>query len=131
MKLKEVLKAREPLNRLMNKNFTSYKVLRELVKLQKAVGAEVEFYTAQEKKNIELYSEKDDKGNPVILAEGRIKLKDTQAKADFDGEIAKLYETDIDGITAVVIRESDFKSSDDYPTPGDMSALDGFVEFAD
>ena len=131
MKLIEVLKAREPLNRLMGKNFTSYKVWRELVKLQKAVSTEVEFYAAQEKKNIELYSEKDEKGNPVILAEGRIKLKDTQAKSDFDGEIAKLYETDIDGITAVVIRESDFKSSEEYPTPGDMALLDEFIEFTD
>lgn len=131
MKLIDVLKAKEPLGRLMNKNFTNYKVLRELVKLQKAVSTEVEFYTAQEKKNIDLYSEKDDKGNPVILAEGRIKLKDPKSKADFESEITKLYATEIDGINAVVICESDFKSSEEYPTPGDMTLLDGFIEFAD
>jgi len=129
MKLLEVLKAKEPLARLMDKNFTNYKVLRDLVKLQKAITAEVEFYTAQEKKNIALYAETDDKGQPVVLADGRLKLKDVSAKLAFETEIAKLHDTEVDGITAITIYESDFKSSAEYPKPSEMVMLEPIIKF--
>ena len=60
MILIEVVKAKEPLQRLTTRRFTSYRVLRELVKLRKTVDAETEFYTEAEKRAVELYSEKED-----------------------------------------------------------------------
>ena len=131
MKLIEVFNAREPLMRLTEKRFNNYKVLRQLVKARKAVAAEVEFYAEAEKKAVAQYAEKDEKGNPVILADGRIKLVDLDAKIAFDAEIAKLNETAVDGIDRIVIRETDFVSSDDYPTPSDMALLECIISFED
>lgn len=129
MKLIDVFKAREPLMRLTEKRFNNYKVLRQLVKARKAVTAEVEFYAEAEKKAVAQYAEKDEKGNPVILADGRIKLVDVDAKIAFDAEIAKLNETEVDGIERIVIRENDFASYADYPTPNDMALLDCIIAF--
>lgn len=56
MILIEVVKAKEALQRLTARRFSSYRVLRELVKLRKTVDAETEFYTEAEKKAVELYS---------------------------------------------------------------------------
>ena len=129
MKLIDVFKAREPLMRLTEKRFNNYKVLRQLVKARKVVTAEVEFYAEAEKKAVAQYAEKDEKGNPVILADGRIKLVDVDAKIAFDAEIAKLNETEVDGIERIVIRENDFASYADYPTPNDMALLDCIIAF--
>lgn len=98
MILIEVVKAKEPLQRLTAKRFSSYRVLRELVRLRKAVDTETEFYTEAERKAVEQYSEKDENGAPVFLADGRLKLKDVQAKLDFEAEIKKLNETPVEKI---------------------------------
>lgn len=129
MKLIELLQAQTPLKRLTEKNFNNYKVLRELAKLRKAVESEVEFYTEQERKAVELYAYKDDKGQPIILENGRIKLKDIEAKQAFDEEITKLRALEVDGITKVVVEEKDFRSSADYPTPDEMLALECVIDF--
>ncbi|MDD4291082.1 MAG: hypothetical protein PHX51_02430 [Clostridia bacterium] len=131
MKLIEVLKAQEPLKRLMEKSFSNYGVLRNLVKLRKTVATETEFYAEQEKKNIELYAEKGDKGQPVFLSDGRLKLKDVDAKVAFETEIRKLNETEIDSIVCIKIKESDFRSTADLPTPSDMLALEAVIEFVE
>lgn len=129
MKLIELLQAQTPLKRLTEKNFNNYKVLRELAKLRKAVESEVEFYTEQERKAVDLYADKDDKGQPVILENGRIKLKDIEAKQAFDEELTKLRALEVEGITKVVVEEKDFRSSVDYPTPDEMLALECVVDF--
>lgn len=129
MKLIDVFKAREPLLRLTEKRFNNYKVLRQLVKARKAVESEVEFYAQEERKAVMQYAEKDEKGNPVILTDGRLKLVDAEAKAAFDETIAKLNDTEVDGIECIVIRENDFASSADYPTPNDMALLDCIIAF--
>ena len=131
MKLIDVFKAREPLKRLTESRFNNYKVLRKLVKAQRAVDAEMEFYATAEKKAIDLYAEKDEKGNPVILADDRLKLKDMEAKTAFDKEIAKLNDTEVDDIDTIVIREGDFVSPGDYPTPSDMALLECIIAFED
>lgn len=129
MKLIDVFNAREPLKRLTEKRFNNYKVLRQLVKLRKAVENEVEFYAEAERKAVTRYAEKDDKGNPVILTDGRLKLVDAEAKVAFDETIAKLNDTEVDGIERIVIRENDFASSADYPTPNDMTLLESVIAF--
>ena len=131
MKLITIVGAKEALTRLTEKHFTNFKVARKLVALRKAVDAEVEFYAEEEKKAVDLYAEKDENGNPVFLGEGRLKLKDNDAKIAFEGEVKKLLDTEVDDIEPVLLRESDFRSADDLPTPGDMIALEGFVIFED
>ena len=131
MKLKDLIEAKTPLKRLTEKRFVSYKKMRELVKLRKAVEQEVEFYAAEEKKAIGLYAETDDGGNPLFLDDGRLRLKDMEAKVAFEKEITTLRETDVDGIEPITLSESDFRSADDLPTVDDMIALEGIIIFED
>lgn len=129
MKLLTIVSAKDALNRLTDTHFSNFKIARKLVALRKAVDAEVDFYSEQEKKAVDLYAEKDDKGNPVFLGEGRLKLRDNDAKIAFEAEIKKLLDTEVDDIEPVTLKEGDFRSADDLPSPGDMIALEGFVIF--
>lgn len=131
MKLITIVGAKEALTRLTEKHFTNFKVARKLVALRKAVDAEVEFYAEEEKKAVDLYAEKDENGNPVFLGEGRLKLKNNEAKLAFEREVKKLLDTEVDDIEAVLLRVSDFRAAEDLPSPGDMIALEGFVIFED
>ena len=129
MKLFDIMQAREALAKLTNTHFTSYKILRELVKLKRRVDEEFEFYAAQEKKAVEAYAEKTEEGQPIFLEGGRLKLKDLKSKNAFDEEISKLNETEVEDIPCVKISESDFRSVEDFPTATDMLVLSAFVNF--
>lgn len=129
MKLKDLLTAVEALKRLTEKRFSSYKTIRNLVSLRKAVEEEVETYLEQEKKAIQTYAELDEKGKPILVAEGVVRLKDEQAKQAFDKELTELRETEVEGIERVVLCEGDFRSAEDLPTPDDLLALEPLVRF--
>ena len=131
MKLKTLIEANEPLKRLTDKRFASYKKMRELVKLRKALEQEIDFYAAEEKKAVNVYAETDDKGTPLFLPDGRLRLRDAEAKVAFETEIEALLNTEIDGISPVTLTEKDFLSSEDLPTASDMIALEAIIEFED
>ena len=131
MKLKFIIEAKDAIVRLTQKRFTDYKKLREIVRLRKAVEAEFEFYCDQEKKAVETYGEKTDKGTPAFLPDGRLKLKDVQAKEAFEAEIKKLLDTEVGDFTIITIKESDFLTVDDLPTPNDMLLLEKIINFVD
>jgi len=131
MKLKFIVEAKDAIVRLTEKRFTDYKKLREIVKLRKAVEAEFEFYCDQEKKAVETYGEMSDKGTPAFLPDGRLKLKNAEAKEAFETEIKKLLDTEVGDFTIITIKESDFLSAEDLPTPKDMLALEHIISFVD
>lgn len=129
MKLISIMQARDALTKLTDTHFTSYKILRELVRLKKRVDEEYEFYSEQEKKAVDAYADKSEDGQLIFVDGGRLKLKDVKSKAAFDAEIAKLNDTEVDDIPTVTIHESDFKSAADFPTATDMLALSAIIEF--
>ena len=131
MKLKFIVEAKDAIVRLTEKRFTDYKKLREIVKLRKAVEAEFEFYCDQEKKAVETYGEMSDKGTPAFLPDGRLKLKNAEAKEAFETEIKKLLDTEVGDFTIITIKESDFLSAEDLPTPKDMLVLEPIISFVD
>ena len=131
MKLNDILVANEALKRLSEKRFSSYAKMRELVKLRKAVEQEVDFYAKEETKAINAYAEVDEGGSPIFLSDGRLRLKDMEAKIAFEKEIATLRETEVDGILPITLCERDFRSADDIPTVDDMIALEGVIIFED
>lgn len=131
MKLNDILAAREPLKRLSEKRFASYKKMRELVKLRKAVEQEFDFYYAEEKKAVSNYAEHDENGAPIFLDDGRLRLKDYASKQAFEKEIATLRDTEVDGIERITLSEADFRTSADLPTPDEMIALEAFIDFED
>lgn len=129
MKLITILQGRDALAKLTETPFTSYKTLRELVRLKKRVDEEYEFYSTQEKRAVDTYADKTEDGQLIFVEGGRLKLKDAQAKLAFDAELTKLNETEIEDIPAVTIRESDFKSAADFPTAAEMLLLSAFINF--
>ena len=131
MKLKELLEANEPLKRLSEKRFASYKIMRELVRLRKTVEQEMEFYAGEEKKAVNTYGELDEHGSPIFLDDGRLRLKDMESKIAFEKELSALLETEVDGIEPISLCERDFRSTDDIPTVDDMIALEGVIIFED
>ena len=131
MKLNDLLTANAPLKRLSEKRFASYRKMRELVKLRKAVEGEMEFYLSEEQKAIKTYAELDGNGSPIFLADGRLRLKDMEAKIAFENEISALRETDVEGISPITLCESDFRTTEDIPTVDDMIALEGVIIFED
>ena len=131
MKLNDILVANEALKRLSEKRFSSYAKMRELVKLRKAVEQEVDFYAKEETKAVNAYAEVDEGGSPIFLSDGRLRLKDMEAKIAFEKEIATLRETEVDGIVPTTLCERDFRSPDDIPTVDDMIALEGVIIFVD
>ena len=122
MKLITILQGRDALAKLTETPFTSYKTLRELVRLKKRVDEEYEFYSTQEKRAVDTYADKTEDGQLIFVEGGRLKLKDAQAKLAFDAELTKLNETEIEDIPAVTIRESDFKAAE-------MLLLSAFINF--
>jgi len=129
MKIINLLNAKEPLTKLLECKYTSFKVVRELANLRKTLESEVEFYISQEKKLVEEYASKDEKGHPIVLEGGRIKIDSIENKEKFDKEIYELRCLEIDSITPVTLKETDFRTTDDIPSPNDLIALEGIVNF--
>lgn len=129
MKLKQIIEAAEPLKRLSEKRLASYKKMRELVRLRKAVEAEVDFYATEETKCVNTYAELDDTGAPIFLPDGRLRLRDAEAKTAFEAEIEALRDTEIEDISPVSLSETDFLTSSDLPTTNEMIALEHIINF--
>ncbi len=129
MKLIEILNALIPLRALTEARFTSFRKSRELAILRKKVEFEADFYGKEEKKIVETYAEKNESGEPIILEGGRIKLRDAEAKAGFEREIAGLRELEISDIEKVKLSECDFADTSKIPTPYELIALESVIEF--
>lgn len=129
MKLMEILQGRDALTRLTDTHFKSYKLIRELALLKKRADEEFAFYTEQEKRIVNTYADRDEKGQIIFLDGGRVKLKDAEAKAAFESEIGKLNDTEIDDMPVVTVLETDFASASDFPTATEMLLLSELVDF--
>lgn len=131
MKIIDLLNAKDAIQALTEKRFTSFKKVRELVDLKKAVDAEIEFYAGEERKIVETYAKKDDKGSPVILEGGRIQLDSIEKKNAFEKEVSELRNLEVDKIKPTALRTCDFRSGEDIPTPAEVLVLEGIVDFLD
>ena len=129
MKLETLLNVSAPLDRLLEKNFTNFTIIRKLGRLKEFITKEIRFYMDEETKLINKYAAKDDKGNFIFLDGGRIQLKTAEDRNAFEEEIGKLRETEIDDFPVVELNDSDFKTMDDLPTPADFIILDKIIKF--
>ena len=131
MRIIDLLNAKDAIQSIAEKRFTSFKKVRELVELKKAVDAEIEFYAGEEKKIVEAYAKKDDKGSPIILEGGRIQLDSIEKKNAFEKEVSELRGLEVDKIKPIALRTGDFRNGEDIPTPAEVLALEGIVDFID
>ena len=131
MKIINLLNAKDAIQALSEKRFTSFKKVRELVELKKTVDSEVEFYVSEERKIVDAYAHKDDNGNPIILEGGRVQLDTIESKNAFEKEVFELRNLEVDKIKPITLKTSDFRNNDDIPTPAEVLVLEGIVNFID
>lgn len=132
MTINDILAAREPLIKLSSKKFTSFKVVRAIAILVREVNGEYEFFNTQFRELLDLYADKDVNGNPILIQNGNIKLKDEEAKRSFDKKYSELLSVDVsDTVHKIDILEADFQNKADYPTPSEMIALETVVNWRD
>lgn len=129
MKLVKIINSRAAVERLTQKRFNSFSAARKLAALRKRVDEETEFFNAEQRKALEEHAEYEN--DRLVTEGGGIKMKSHEDLTAYESEMQTLMDTEIDGIEPVAIFEADFRSPEDYPTPEDMLALDGLVEFAE
>lgn len=130
MILGDLININPALERLVNKRFKNFTVVRELANLSKAVQEEVKFYTQQETELVKAYAAYDDNGQIIFIGPNSIKLKDPADKAEFEKQLEELRSVDVsDRIKVVQISENDFRTTDDLITPADLILLSSVIEF--
>jgi hypothetical protein len=105
--------------------------IHDIVMLKKKCDEEYNFIIAQERELIDKYADKDEKGQAKTTPEGLVIFKNVQDRDTFESEVSKLKDTDIPDLKAITIKASDFKSTDEMPTPDEMIQLEGVVDFVD
>ena len=116
---------------LMDKRYTNFSLSFTIAKAAKELDSHREFYAAEEKKIVESYAVKDEKGNIKIIDGNRITFKNDKDAIAFNNEITQLQKTEVDCFEPIEIKLSNFKKGEMDLTPNDILALEGFVNFID
>lgn len=130
--LAEIIKVSKVFKNLTTKRFNNFSVSYKIAKASKSLDEQSKFYAEEERKIVEQYAVKDEKTGQVKIIDGnRISFKDQDNAMNFNKEIIKLQQTEVDIFDPIDIRMSDFRSGDMDLTPSDILDLEGFVNFID
>ena len=124
-----MLALNEPLKNLCSKRLSSFRTARLLSKTLKKVEEEIEIYSKEQRKLLDTYAKKDEKGNFVPHPNGGISLIDAEAKVKYEEALKKLLETDVGNIDKIKVSESEFTNPSDFPTPQEMLALEPLISW--
>ena len=130
--LAEILKVSKVFKSLTTKCFNNFSVSYKIAQASKSLDEQSKFYAEEERKIVEQYAVKDEKTGQVKIIDGnRISFKDQDDAMNFNKEIIKLQQTEVDIFDPIDIHLSDFRSGDMDLTPSDILDLEGFVNFID
>ena len=130
--LAEILKVSRVFKNLTTKRFNNFSVSYKIAQASKSLDEQSKFYAEEERKIVEQYAVKDEKTGQVKIIDGnRISFKDQDDAMNFNKEIIKLQQTEVDIFDPIDIHLSDFRSGDMDLTPSDILDLEGFVNFID
>ena len=130
--LAEILKVSKVFKNLTTKCFNNFSVSYKIAQASKSLDEQSKFYAEEERKIVEQYAVKDEKTGQVKIIDGnRISFKDQDDAINFNKEIIKLQQTEVDIFDTIDIYMSDFRSGDMDLTPSDILDLEGFVNFID
>lgn len=130
--LAEILKVSKVFKSLTTKRFNNFSVSYKIAQASKSLDEQSKFYAEEERKIVEQYAVKDEKTGQVKIIDGnRISFKDQDDAMNFNKEIIKLQQTEVDIFDPIDIHLSDFRSGDMDLTPSDILDLEGFVNFID
>lgn len=128
-KLGEILLVSNVFNVLAQKHYRNFSLSYKIAKALKELEEQKEFYSNEERKIVETYAVKDEKGQVKIIDGNRISFKNQEDAIQFNKEINELQNTEVDIFEPIVIGLSDFKDGEMILTPQEINSLDGFVEF--
>lgn len=130
--LMEILNVSKVFKNLTTKRFNNFSVSYKIAQAAKFLDEQSKFYSEEERKIVEQYAIKDEKTGQVKVIDGnRIGFKDQDDAVNFNKEITKLQQTEVDIFDPIDIHMSDFKTRDMDLTPSDILALEGFIIFID
>lgn len=130
--LAEILKVSKVFKNLTTKRFNNFSVSYKIAQASKSLDEQSKFYAEEERKIVEQYAVKDEKTGQVKIIDGnRISFKNQEDAMNFNKEIIKLQQTEVDIFDPIDIYMSDFRSGDMDLTPSDILDLEGFVNFID
>lgn len=129
MKVIDILNARDSLVKLIKVRFTDFKTTSGVYKLAKKVDATFDMVQKEQDKIIDIYVEKDEKGNPVIQ-NGNYCFKSAENKDNFLSDITKLRNEEVQDIEKLQIKISSVQVATDISTE-DMLKLDPVIDWVD
>lgn len=117
---------------LTTKHYNNFSLSYKIAKASRELEEKRSFYSNEERKIVETYAIKDDKGNVKIVDGNRVTFKTQEDANKFNEEVIKLQKTEVDVFDPIVISVSDIKKEDVVDlTPANILALEGFVIFKD
>ena len=105
MKVIDILDAKESLAKLNLVKFSDFKIVSSIYKLTKKVNNVLDMVQQEQKKIIDIYAKKDDKGKTIIL-NNMYQFEDEEKKNSFIKEMNDLKQQDIDDINKIDISMS-------------------------
>lgn len=119
MKLSDCVRAYEAVMAISRQEF-DYKTAFSLVRLERQLRPHAKFYVEQERKLVEQYAKRDDKG--IVWGENGFILQNPEKAEEYATRRKELGDVEVEDGPLVAVRL-------DRVSPAHLAALDGFVEF--
>lgn len=128
-KLSEVMDVVDIFKRLTLKHFNNLSVSYKIAKAYKDLENQRDFYVTEERKLVEEYAMKDDKGQVIVENNNQIHFKTVDDAKAFNEGIANLCNMEVDVFEPFEIQVSDFRKNEMDLTPLDLIKLENFIIF--
>lgn len=129
--IKDMLNAKESINKLSEMKFANFKTTRDIVGLIKSVDAELEFFNSQLQKLLQTYGTKDKDGNLMPNEDGSVQLSE-ETLDEFKKASSELLELDISTyIEPITIYISEILDNTIILSAKEMILLEKFVCWED
>lgn len=122
MKFNDLNIGKEALIKLNNVKFNDFKIAMKVFKLTKSVNENIEFFTTEYNKLIDLYK-------PEKLQNGSMKFDSVENRTKFESELNTLLNTELEtNIEKIEIPLASVENAKDF-SGNDIMALSPFVEW--
>ena len=123
----------EPLFQLLvTKHFNNFRTSLKIANAAKELSQHKAFYIQEERKIVDLYGDKNDKGEPIISPTGEVSFKQNPDNLmKFNKDVAKLRMTEVDIFEPFDVKETDFKEGEMDLTPLQILILSQCINFVD
>lgn len=128
MELYKIINAKEAIEKLVNYRFANFKTSFEIMKLEKYMNEQLNFYSSEYKKLIQAYAKKDATGKIIFGERKEIMFENEEDRKKFNDENTKLLMTNLDAKAPEQIKLTASDFVDKMPlTPNEMMTVEPFI----